>query len=180
MGTLTFCEIFCDSSFDPKTQKGIAAFSMLIDQNLVVEIHTTELNSKSCGNLEIKAAIWALEEFLVQSKNLILQDNGFVLKLYVDSMTIAKLPARRAKLELNQFLSLRTKQPLSNAEDYQKFFELYDQISRVSSLEIIWIKGHTPKSIRSREEALFSAVDHEARAKLRRLFRATRLNPNSI
>ena len=53
---------------------------------------------------------------------------------------------------------------LANADLYREFFDLYRQLT----IEIIWIKGHTPSSSKEdKHMAAFSLLDNHVRKTLR-------------
>ena len=146
---------------------------------------TCDFAAASCARLELLAVLWALEQFEIRRRSnhstLCSRDSRDpsvgtyknneipTLSLYTDSQTIANLTARRGKLKAKNFLSGRTGLPLSNGDLYQHFFTVYDRLSLEFSLEVFWIKGHTPKHGRSDQDTIFAQVDVAARNSLRAL-----------
>lgn len=154
----TTSEIFADASFDPRSRRGVGACC------ISSEIITKEFSTTSCARLELVTVLWALKVFEDLSNDPINK-----LTLYTDSKTLVDLAARRPKLEANNFSSRRNGKELSNGDLYQEFFAVCDRLRLKLELNIIWIKGHTPSTGRTQEQAIFSKVDHAARAELRRL-----------
>ena len=111
--------------------------------------------------------LWALEHF-EQNYQALVNSTTTELSVYTDSKTIAELSARRTRLEQAQFKSGRTGMPLSNGDLYQKFYMLTDRLKVIVKLEFIWVKGHSKRQTQTREQAIFSRVDHAARSELRR------------
>ncbi len=157
---LTSFAIFSDGSFDPKSKRGVGAYCILPGP---LEIVKMEFSVESCARLELLAVLWALESFMIHI------EQTSMLSLYTDSRTIAELDGRRAKLTANHFKSRRTGELLSNGDLYRDFFAICDEIRSKTEMEIIWVKGHTPSEGRTREQEIFSQVDHAARVALREL-----------
>ena len=159
-------EIYSDSSFDAATKWGVGACLVFVQgpfERASEAIPTTkEFSVASCARLELTTVLWALEFFEER-----LADAGGPVVLYTDSKTVAELHTRRAKLEAKDFTSGRTGAKLSNGDLYQKFFEIVDRLSFEVTLEVVWLKGHTPRALRSRQQKLFATVDQAARAGLR-------------
>jgi len=84
------------------------------------------------------------------------------LIIYTDSQNIIGLPARRKRLEQNNFRTAKNKL-LRNYELYQAFYQLLDALN----FELIKIKGHRPTKEKDRMARIFSLVDKAARKALR-------------
>lgn len=171
-------EIYSDASFDAATKRGVGACLVLLQGPLAKATEaagtlpfTQEFPVASCARMELVAVLWALDLF-----EKCLFDNGerslaavdaAAIVLYTDSKTVAELHKRRVKLEAKDFTSGRTGGKLSNGDLYQKFFAIVDRLSLNAALEVVWLKGHTPKALRTRQHKLFATVDQAARAGLR-------------
>lgn len=164
-------ELFTDGSFDPQSGLGVGAYLLLDGTNGHAQsstVVTKAIATTSCARLELKTLLWALDEFqtfylaecLTQRTDLI---------IYTDSKTIVELDSRRARLEEKNFASGRTGLPLSNGDLYQDYFRLRDHLSSRCQIRFFWVKGHSKKDTQTREQALFSRVDYQARKALREL-----------
>lgn len=116
-------------------------------------IQTRVMESTSIARVELLTVLWALS------------DVGPLpgVNLFTDCQMIENLSGRRAKLEAANYKSKRTGLSLANADLYQKFFEVYDEVHPV----IHWIKGHTATSRQNEFHRVFSFVDRAARKALR-------------
>ena len=118
-----------------------------IELNLVI---ASEINNIRA---EIKATLMALKA-CPKNRNVV---------LYTDCQTTCGLISRRTKLEQTNFISQSKQQPLANADLYQEFYLLFDQIKP----EIHWIKGHSPDKNMNHIQKIFSHLDKATRKKLR-------------
>jgi ribonuclease HI len=84
------------------------------------------------------------------------------LRLYTDSQCVAGLLKRRAGLEANRFLSRKKHSPLKNAELYQRYYALHDELG----FDIIKIAGHSLSRTQDTAHRIFSFVDKEVRRAL--------------
>ena len=177
-------EIYSDGSVNPKLKVGVGAIAIISHELSLIAEKPTDLplhfklpialrtyHDVTCAKLEIIAVLWALKEFESQKNTSSLKNTRPLtpLIIYTDSKTVAELPGRRAKLEKNEFNSRRTGERLSNGELYIEFFEIWDRISYCFDVKIQWLKGHTPKSERSRIQLNFAEIDQAARAELRKV-----------
>lgn len=161
--------IFSDASFDPQSAIGVSATLILTNQSFIkdfkivdLEILTRRIDRENIARLEFLAVISALIEWKEKYQT---TTTNAKITLVVDCMAIKNLLHRRERLEKNKFMSLRKSQVLANADLYQKFLDLYDELRP----DIIWIKGHSPKTSQSKLQQVFSMVDKVARKKLREL-----------
>lgn len=107
----------------------------------------------SSTSLELKTLLWALGELGADAPG---------VTVYTDSQTIVGLLERRSGLESTGFCS-RGGKLLSQASLYREFYDAYDRLT----FGIVKLKGHRPKSEKSREELLFTSVDRASRSALR-------------
>jgi len=165
--------LLCDSSFDPKSKRGVGGRLLLSRSELSSQIVISDLKvqTKLFSNmtntrLECTTVLWALRHF----KNNFHQQKANTsyypdLVIISDCKTILDLPLRRHRLEKGEYKSKRTGKLLSNADLYKKYFLLYDEIRP----EIVWLKGHSASRHHNVIQSLFSHVDKTTRAGLREL-----------
>lgn len=160
--------LFSDASFDPHLDVGAGAILILAGEggqlktsreDMVIKTRITE--SKSIARLEILTALWALEELKETEVGLTAENS--TLSLFTDCRAIENLLSRRAKLEAGNYQSKAKSQTLTNADLYQKFFTVYDELP----FTITWVKGHSPSQNQTGIQRVFSHVDKAAREKLR-------------
>jgi ribonuclease HI len=152
--------IYSDASFDKNHDLAIIGFGIFNssdEHNIqpMTKIHVTLLKIKESNNIraEIRAALYSLENIPSIKK----------VKLFTDCQTLCGLPSRRQGLEEKKFISKSKNLPLANSELYQEFYQAFDRLH----IELIWVKGHTPKEHRTRVENNFSFLDKLVREKLR-------------
>jgi len=169
--------LFTDGSVHTQSKFGMGAYLLLSDINASIDslhdkVKLKRFDNTSSTKLELQTLLWAVNE--VNTK-----DNGkdIVLTVYTDSQNIITLPARRARLESNNYIS-RNHQPLSNAELYQEFYQLIDDcphsftscsssICTSNKYIFVKVKGHKISSEKDKIDQLFSLVDRAARRGLR-------------
>ena len=163
--------LFTDASLNPKLQLGAGACLVVpadfleqpaesIEAGAVAElVRIKRFEETSSTALEVRTALWALEEYCTG-----LHDAGpGELRLYCDSQCIAGLPARRAALEAQRYVSRGAGRVLKNTPLYSAFYKLQDQLG----FEIIKVAGHTRAATRDTVHRIFSYIDKQARRALR-------------
>jgi len=108
----------------------------------------------SSTKLELQTLLWALHEIPPTSQQLI---------IYTDAQNIIGLPARRKRLEQNNYRTAKNKL-LRNHELYRSFYQLLDKLN----FELVKIKGHLPSKEKDNLARLFSLVDKASRKALRK------------
>jgi len=154
--------VFTDGSVDSKTHIGYGAYLILSDLTLPPHIQKAKVKIKqfentSSAKLELQTLLYALNEIAIT----FVGENTYIT-VYTDSQNIVKLPARREKLEQQNFYAQDGKR-LNNAELYQEFFKLVDQFD----CQFIKVKGHKAKSAKDDVDRIFELVDRASRAALR-------------
>ena len=151
-------QLFCDGSSDPETGIGYGAY-LLTDSdhitlpNLADTIHVKRFEPTNAARLELQTLLWALKEILpIQAK----------LTIFSDSQTICGLPARRQRLEQNNFCSQQGR-PLNNADLYREFYALLPD----DQIQFCKLKGHLRAEERTLNDQIFREVDKAARRALR-------------
>jgi ribonuclease HI len=164
--------LFSDISLNPRLGNGIGGYMVVpasylettpqniersdIAQRLVLR----RFEDTSSSRLEVQTVVWALEDLLEHVKK-----SGMVkLRLYTDSQCVAGLLKRRAGLEAGRFLSRKKHSPLKNAELYQRFYALQDELG----FDVGKVAGHSPSSTQDTVHRIFSIVDKEVRMALAR------------
>ena len=150
--------LFTDGSVHTQSNIGYGAFLLVENESLPIETLKTKVTTKRFENttstkLELQILLWALNEIPPTSQQLI---------IYTDSQNIIGLPARRNRLEQNDFHTSKN-QLLRNHKLYQAFYQLLDKLN----FELVKIKGHLPTKEKDRMAQLFSLVDKAARKALR-------------
>ena len=120
-------------------------------------------------SIRVKTLLWALNHVLqVVRKG---DAKELDLTIYTDSQNIVGLPARRARLEHNDYIS-RNKKELRNAELYREFYQLSDRLPYT----LVKVKGHKVSRDKNQIDRLFSVVDQAARCGLRDIKKAIPIN----
>jgi ribonuclease HI len=163
--------LFTDVSLNPGLKLGMGAYVLLPYEFLEFNVDTInkkEINGKlitkkfenvSSTELEVKTALWALDEYQEQVIN---PDKG-ELQLFTDSQCVASLLARREKLEDQEFKSKSTSNLHRNTELYQTFYKYHDLLE----FQVGKITGHSKSITHDTSHRIFSYVDRE----VRRLFK---------
>jgi ribonuclease HI len=152
--------VYCDGSFSPQGKVGVGAILQLSNRDWEknrkgtdLAIRTKVMPAASIARIELMTALWALSDPALSPG----------VQLFTDCKMIEGLPERRTKLELNNYQSRRTGSALANADLYERFFKIFDEVHP----RITWIKGHAPTSEHTKHQRLFSCVDKRARQALR-------------
>lgn len=111
----------------------------------------------SSTRLELQTLLWALSETISLTDG-----DNMTLTVYTDSQNIMGLPARRARLEQNDYFSSKNKR-LNNFELYQQFYRLNSQLN----CRFVKVIGHQASSKKDQIEQLFGLVDRASRRALR-------------
>ena len=163
--------IFCDSSFDPKSKRGVGGMLLLscneLSSQIAIEdlrVRTRVFTAATSTRLEILTVLWAFslfkKKFPAGRAN---NPHGSDITIISDCKTISDLRSRRDRLQEAGFKSKKSGKRLSNADLYKKYFLFYDEIKP----EIIWLKGHASSRYHDVIQSLFSHVDKTTRARLR-------------
>ncbi len=86
--------------------------------SLKTRVKVRRFEPTSSTKLELQTLLWALGE---------IQAMGRKVTVYTDSQNILGLPARRARLEKNDFRTKKNKR-LKHDELYQAFYSVIDQL----------------------------------------------------
>lgn len=120
---------------------------------LRAQVKLKRFEQTSSTKLELQTLLWTLGEIQVSNPKLI---------VYTDSLNIIGLPARRARLEQQDFRSNKNRK-LNNYELYQEFYQLSDRLE----IELIKLAGHQSAKQKTDIAQLFSLVDKASRHALR-------------
>lgn len=153
--------IFTDGSVHTQSGIGYGACVTVMDlhqspDGLRESVQLKRFEHTSSTQLELYTALWALGS--LEAVNL----SGVRVILYTDSQNLVHLPERRERLERNQYCNKKG-QPLKNAEAYQAFYKLMDDIQ----FDLIKVKGHKSQSQKNKMDLLFTLVDQAARNAVR-------------
>lgn len=151
--------LFTDGSADAKTGTGFGAFLALFEtghspESYINRVKVKRYENTSSARLELETLLWALNETGKPENK---------IKVYTDSQNILKLPERREKLEMNNFMS-RKGRPLNNRDLYIAFYKITDKLD----CEFIKVRGHMSSRSKDFTDQLFTLVDRESRKALRR------------
>lgn len=162
--------LFTDGSVNTQSKVGHGAYLWLKEISgsaalLKDEIRTKRFESTSSTRLELQTLLWALSERTALNECTALCDvNKFELTIYTDSQNIIGLPARRERLERNDYFPRNNEEKrLKNYELYRAFFRLTDSIK----CNLVKMEGHQKSSQRDEFAERFSLVDQAARQALR-------------
>ncbi len=155
---MTILRLFTDGSVNPKSKIGYGAYLAVPVQAPYSDLFKKEVKIKkfegtSSTELELQTLLWALTSIPKPSGKII---------VHTDSGNIIGLPARRAKLEKNHYVSKKNR-PVKNRALYQHFFFLSDQLDCVFKK----MEGHKPSRMKDEAERFFSLVDKASRNALR-------------
>ena len=166
--------LFTDGSVNTQSKEGVGAFLLITDTNALTTSYKNKVILKRFENtsstqLEIRTLLWALNQVVQVARE------GYAKKvaltIYTDSQNIIGLPARRASLECNDYIS-RNKKELNNAGLYRDFYQLTDRLPYT----LVKVKGHKVSSNKNQIDRLFSLVDQAARCELRDIKKAIPIN----
>ena len=154
--------LFTDGSVNTISKVGFGACLWLREisassASLKDKVRTQRFEATSSTRLELQTLMWALTEWIA------LRDlKEIELTVYTDSQNIISLPARRERLERDNYFS-RDKRRLKNYELYQAFYNLMDSVK----CNLVKVRGHQTSIQRDLIDERFSLVDQAARRALR-------------
>lgn len=158
-------QLFTDGSVNTKLKIGYGACLVVTEKNASIDalrqsIKVKRFEETSSTKLELQTLLWTVNEAIALA-----DQSELSLTVYTDSQNIIGLPARRTRLEQNNYYSANGKR-LNNYLLYQEFYRL------VSSVNIEWVKvvGHQISSKNDETDRLFALVDQAARQALREEF----------
>ena len=144
--------LFTDGSAHPTSRIGYGAYLAISDLNADVPcVQLKCFEDTSSSQLEIETLLWALRETQPQT-----------VTLYTDSQNIIGLPARRERMEKQEYRS-KSGALLNHAELYQEFFSLTDPLETT----LVKVKGHRRSHQKTPIDRLFTLVDRASRPALR-------------
>lgn len=160
--------LFTDGSVNTQAKIGYGAYLVVPDPELPLEelsgqIKVKRFEQTSSTQLELETLLWALKDIPPTARKVI---------VYSDSQNIIGLPARRVRLEENDYRSAKNRQ-LNNYQLYQEFYRLHDRLN----FELLKIRGHLPGKRKDALDRLFTLVDRAARNALREEIRNNALQP---
>lgn len=150
--------LFTDGSVNPQTKVGYGAYLAITDPELPVDllknaIRVRRFEHTSSTQLELQTLLWALNDIHTLHHKVI---------IHADSQNIIGLPARRNRLERQDYRSNKN-QRLKNFDLYKQFFSIIDQLQ----YELVKIEGHQPNIQKNAVDHLFTLVDRASRDALR-------------
>ena len=151
--------LFIDGSVHAKLNIGYGAYLVISEtaiysDSLTTKVKINRFENTSSTKLELQTLVRALDSIFM---------TGHKLIIYTDSQSIIGLPARREKLERNNYKTKNNKL-LSNHELYQALFNLFDKVECVFEK----VKGHQKNSRKNKIDQLFTLVDRASRKALRK------------
>ena len=154
--------VFTDGSVNTKTGIGYGACFFVFGVSLPTDfsklsVKTKRFENTSSTRLELEALLWALGEITSQTSADVMN-----ITLYTDSQNIIGLPARRERLERQNYISSKSKR-LKNYELYQAFYKIMSE----HKCQLVKVKGHQPKIDKDNIARLFGLVDQASRYALR-------------
>lgn len=156
-------ELFTDSSVNPQSKIGFAAFLVRNSENIILEelkknIKIKKFENSSSTKLELQTLLWAIDELEKENNNL----STILLEVYTDCQNIISLKDRKSKLLENNYLS-RTGKQIKNCELYKEFFEKDSRLN----IYFIKVKGHKKTALKDSIDNIFNLVDRASRSALR-------------
>ena len=151
-------KLFTDSSVNPQSKVGFAAYLLVLDDNSTCENLRKDIKIKkyidtSSTKLELQTLLWALEDIELQNKS---------IEVYTDCQNIIGLENRRKKFEQNDYISGNGK-IIANHLLYKEFYKQLDK----KALSFIKVKGHKKTSLKDEIDKIFNLVDKASRNALR-------------
>ena len=147
-------KLFCDSSVNPQSKIGIAAFLYYEDDfKNESKIYTKQFEDTSSTKLELQTFLWAIKEL----------DKFDKFEVYTDCQNIFSLLNRREKLESNNYKTSTNKE-VKNQILYKEFYIVIDK----NECNFIKVKGHKKSSEKDDIDKIFSKVDKASRQALRK------------
>lgn len=154
--------LFTDGSLNPHSKIGFGAY-IIQKYEKVSKVVVKKFESTSSTKLELETFLWAIKE--------IIDEDFSHLVIYTDSQNIVTLPARREKLESNDFKNLKGV-VLKNSNIYREFFILLDQLD----FEIIKVSGHLKSKNKDSIDRIFTLVDRGSRKALKNFMNKSQSN----
>jgi len=150
--------LFTDGSVNTRSRIGYGAYLAVSDRSLSLDslkkrVTVRRFEPTSSTKLELQTLIWALGD---------IQATGRRVTIYTDSQNIVGLPARRDRLEQNDFRS-KNKNRLNHYELYQEFYRITDPLD----CEVVKVRGHQVSNQKDDIARLFTLVDRASRKALR-------------
>ncbi|OEU76946.1 MAG: ribonuclease H [Desulfuromonadales bacterium C00003107] len=150
--------LFTDGSVNVQTKVGYGAYLAVSDPGLSFDELSRQVKVKrfvptSSTKLELQTLLWALDDIQLLGRPLI---------VVTDSQNIIGLPARRDRLERNDYCSKKNTR-LKNYELYQDFYRRFDQLD----CELVKVQGHQASKHKNDIDRLFTLVDRASRNALR-------------
>ena len=151
-------KLFTDSSVNPQSKVGFAAYLLICDENLCLDelkkdIKTKMFEDTSSTKLELQTLLWALNQIDFNSKSIL---------VYTDCQNIIGLENRRKRFEENAYISSKGKL-INNHLLYKEFYKLIDKVD----ISFIKVKGHKKTSLKDEIDNIFNLVDKASRSALR-------------
>ncbi|MCP4600850.1 MAG: hypothetical protein GY847_10015 [Proteobacteria bacterium] len=170
--------IYSDAGFSKQNQTAVSGFLLFKDDDAHTKadvsqpIQTRVFKEKNNIRAELRGVIFALNALIEKLEQTDAEGGTKIhrINLYTDCESIVRLLDRRQRLELSDFISKRTRKPVSNADLYKQFFTVYDKVTP----NLFWVKGHAPKKDRDLIQKNFSRVDKAIRKILREYCPRTR------
>ncbi len=150
--------LFTDGSVNTQSKVGYGAYLLVAEPDLPLEqlqrqVQVKRFEPTSSTKLELQTLLWALNEIHPLNRQLI---------IYTDSQNLVTLPARRERLEQNDYRSKQNRR-LNNYQLYQEFYRLTDQFD----CRLVKVRGHQAAKHKDEIDKLFTLVDRASRQALR-------------
>lgn len=150
--------LLTDGSVNTQSHIGYGAYLAVSEAGLSLDELKTLVKVKrfaqtSSTRLELQTLLWALND---------LPRSGRKVIVYTDSQNIVGLPARRERLEQQDYRS-NNNTLLKNHELYQEFYRLTDQLD----YDLLKVRGHQVSKQKDEIDRLFNLVDRASRNALR-------------
>lgn len=150
--------LLTDGSVNTRSHIGYGAYLAVYDDDLSLEALKRRVKVKrfvntSSTRLELQTLLWALSDIQASESRVI---------VYTDSQNITGLPARRERLEQNDYFSKKNKR-FRNWDLYQAFYKMIDRLD----CELVKVPGHQVSDQKDHIGRLFTLVDSASRKAMR-------------
>ena len=150
--------LITDGSVNTRSHIGYGAYLAVPGDDLSLDsvkrrVKVKRFVNTSSTRLELQTLLWALSDIQVSESRVI---------VYTDSQNITGLPARRERLEQNDYFSKKNRR-FNNWDLYQAFYKMIDRLD----CEMVKVPGHQVSDQKDHIGRLFTLVDRASRKAMR-------------
>lgn len=150
--------LFTDGSVNTNSNIGFGAYLLVTNYEISIDklkecVKVKRFENTSSTKLELQTLLWALNEIKITDKK---------ITVYTDSQNIIGLQGRRARFELNDYMT-RKNERIKNYKLYKEFYRITDTLD----CEFVKIRGHQQTHKKDDIHKIFTIVDRASRIALR-------------